>query len=712
MAAGKFLIAPFQTGLEKDVRPWLLPEDAFEELRNMYVYRGRIRKRFGSQLLSDNDAEVDPSLAQLTSRARVSLGTTDGNGDLAGTVPGSIFKVGQMFSCGDEIFSVYQTGTPGAMLATGSATTHTYNTTNGAYDIQGSNATTEVFFYPAEPIMGITQYEAAAINDEPTFIFDTQFSYQFSGGGWARLGTAVWTGADDDFFWATTWRGTTASSNILFVSNFVTADGIQYWNGATWATLNPTFNAAGDTIETARIILPFKDRLVLLNVIENITAVDTTFGNRCRFSQNGSPLDASGWLEDTPGRGGFLDAPTQEQIITAEFLKDRLIVFFERSTWELVYTGNEVLPFRWQQINTELGAESTFSVVPFDKVIVGVGNVGIHACNGANVERIDDKIPDEVFEIHNENEGVKRVAGIRDYFVETVYWTFPSDDEDGTYPTRVLVYNYRTGAWAINDDSITAFGYFQNQNDKTWQNSIEEWQESDFPWSSALLQSQFRQVIAGNQQGFTFLIDPSNTRNSPALSIVDIDTGASELTIIDHNLKEGDYVAVENLSGTTADKTIYQIASVTSTTVVLEDATLTGTYTGGGTLARVSVPNIVSKQYNFYLKEGRDCEVTNIDFYLDKTVNGEFSLDYFASSSNSSLGTTMVETRPYDINFAPLEQSQEQIWHRAYVDCEGNNFQIQMYFSDDQMTDEDIAWSDFVIHAIMFHSSPTRFRLS
>ena len=115
----------------------------------------------------------------------------------------------------------------------------------------------------------------------------------------------------------------------------------------------------------------------------------------------GSPLDSSAWRQDLAGSGNALDASTTEAIITVEFVKDRLIVFFERSTWELVYTGNQAYPFNWQQINTELGAESTFSIVPFDKICIGVGNVGIHACNGANVERIDEKIPDTVFDIHN-----------------------------------------------------------------------------------------------------------------------------------------------------------------------------------------------------------------------------------------------------------------------------------------------------------------------
>ena len=172
----------------------------------------------------------------------------------------------------------------------------------------------------------------------------------------------------------------------------------------------------------------------------------------------------------------------------------------------------------------------------------------------------------------------------------------------------------------------------------------------------------------------------------------------------------GPFQAVENLQGTTANTTIYQIASVTTTTIVLQGAILTGTYTGGGTVARVSNPTILSKQYNFFVEQGRNVEVTNTDFYLNKTVSGEFSIDYLASSSNAVLGTVIVETRPYGIEFAPLEQSQERIWHRAYLDSEGDNFQIRTYFSFDQMTDTSIAWSDLTIHAIMFTARPTRSR--
>jgi len=228
----------------------------------------------------------------------------------------------------------------------------------------------------------------------------------------------------------------------------------------------------------------------LLNTVEKVAGVNKTFVNRCRYSSVFSPLDANSWRQDIPGNGNALDAPTQEAIVTAQFLRDRLIVYFERSTWELVDTGNKVSPFVWQKINTELGAESTFSQIPFDKVVLGVGDVGIHACNGSGVERIDGKIPQLVFRIHNEDNGPRRVGGIRDYNTEMVYWTYPDGNADSTspYPNKVLTYNYKNDSWSINDDSFTAFGYYQlgsNTPNIKWEDASTSWAENGSLWNDS-----------------------------------------------------------------------------------------------------------------------------------------------------------------------------------------------------------------------------------
>ncbi len=714
MPTDRFLIAPYDSnsGLQTDVRPWIIPDEAFSRLDNAYVFRGRVRKRFGGTLLNGS---VDASVAQLYSRLRINIDTTDGAGNAAGNVPGAIFKIGQLFSVGNEIFTVFQNG---AMLSTGSGT-GTYNTATGAYTITGADPLTAVFFYPAEPVMGFITYETAPINDEPVYAFDTQFAYFFDNVtmGWDRLGTAIWTGGDANFFWGSTWRGVENFDKILYVTNFNIPDGIQYWDGTTWATLNPVIDNAGNTLLTARIIVPFKDRLLALNTIEDFNlATIESFPNRCRYSQNGSPLAVNAWNQDIPGGGSFIEAPTSEAIITVEFIKDRLIVFFERSTWELVYTGNQILPFVWQQINTELGAESTFSIVPFDKVALGVGNVGIHACNGSNVERIDDKIPNSVFEVTNDNFGVERVYGIRDYFTELVYWTFPSA-LNATFPRRVLVYNYKTGTWSFNDDSITAFGYFQNPISATWQSSSQTWEQGIESWSSGPLIAKFRQIIAGNQEGFTFLVDSDEPRNAPALQITNITfpAGVITLSVIDHNLISDDYIIIENAQGSgdipDLNGNIYQIEVIDDDTfTIIDPAVTTGTYTGGGTVARVSQINIFTKQYNFYVKQNRNVNVNKVDFQIDSTTNGQITVDFYPSAGNLPVDTKVLDMFPYGALY-PYESQQTRLWHPIYPSSEGEFVQLNIYLSDSQMRDPLIAFSDFEMHAISFYTNPTSSRM-
>jgi len=715
------------TGLETDLKPWIIPDDAFAQLNNSYVFRGRVRKRFGSYLMNGS---VNDAVAQQHSRLRINIGVTPGPINIPGTA--TQLQIGQMFSVGDDMFTIWQLGAGVTTLSTNPLIVAVIDSTVNPNTVTfvGAVPATAVYYYPANPVMGLITYDIQNINDEPTYAFDTQFAYEFVLGGWERLGTAIWTGNDSQLFWGYTYRGVNAYDRLLFVTNFNAPDLIKYWDGAVWTDLHPVLNTAGDTLETCRIIVGFKNRLLALNTVEKIGGINRSFVNRCRYSVNGDPTNnATSWNASIPGQGSFIDnQATEESIITVEFLKDRLIVFYERSTWELVYTGNDELPFTWQQINTELGAESTFSVVPFDKVTLGIGNVGIHACNGSNVERIDDKIPTAVFEIANDNQGVFRVYGIRDYFVEMVYWTFPDPEIDTKFPNRVLVYNYKTGSWAFNDDSITAFGYFQNVTGLRWQDIPQTWQESIESWNSATLQSKFRQVIAGNQEGFTFIIDPDSPRNAPVLSITNItypESDVVEFTVINHNLQEQDFITLENLQGVSGPiHSIFQIAKLVTADPTnkfqIFTSEITGVYTGGGTIARVSRIDILTKQFNPYIDKDRNVYVAKVDFYVDKTEHGAITVDYFPSAttlsmidagvlSTSIMGTSMLETTPYALY--PLEQVQERLWHPVYLQTQGETIQLHLYINDEQMLDFDIMQSDFELHAMTLFCQPTTARL-
>jgi len=755
--ADRFFIAPYDTesGLQTNVKPWLIPDEAFSELNNAYVFRGRVRKRFGSRWLGDTS---------LVSRLRFQVGVVAG-GNISGNVrtiavdAGMPTGIGQAFSALDVVFTVYNpaAGDQQMLRTDNKPDTATYNLTTSDFNITnvgpGVPDGTIVYFYPNLPVMGLQTYEQNTVNDEFVVAFDTRYAYQYSG-GWERLstettpGAAVWTGDNSQFFWTTTWTGTNASDKVLYVTNFNENEPNYmrlYFGG--WDNFRPQIDATPNYLNSARILVPFKNRLVAFNTWEGPAAPlpGTNYPNRARYSAVGDPTASNAWRQDIAGQGNAIDAPTTEAVVTVEFVKDRLVVFFERSTWEFVYTGNQAYPFNWQQINTELGAESTFSIVPFDKVCIGVGNVGIHACNGANVERIDDKIPDTVFDIHNIDAGVERVYGIRDYYVEMVYWAFPGTDAtaDFPYPRRVLVYNYKTGTWAFNDDSITAFGYFQPTAGVTWDSTTVSWDDT-VSWDSGAVQAKFRQVIAGNQEGYTFICDADETTNAAVLQITNATQSVAPLytttlTIIQNNLREEDYIYIQGAvwsdDSDVLNGKIYQVVSQSMSdpdTVIIgpidpddPQDIFTGTYIGGGLVSRVSQIDIRTKEYNFYAKTGRNAYVSKVDFMVDKTDAGEIQVDFYVSTAvtpllqdaegnGTLLGTGTLDTFPYTFLNAeapiPFEETASRVWHPVYFQADGEVIQLQLILNDDQMRDPAIREAGFALHAMCIYAQPTSYR--
>jgi hypothetical protein len=786
MPFDRFLVGPINSGLQRDLKPFLIPDDAFTELQNCYVFRGRVRKRFGSIWMGEGN--------QSLTRLRVQIGTADGAGNLAFTnLPGNVLNEGSMFSAAGIFFNVIN-----VPIVVGNADTLSTDQGPGGpavgtvrlnsvapnvyqFRIAGGQAAiagAPVYWYPALPVMGITQYETGSINNHPTYAFDQQFAYVYSA-GWARSGTAIWHGDNTKYFWATNWQSVSGTV-VLYVSNFnftlgagapaATDDPIWYMTPAnTWvamlgSSVNGIFFLPGNGgvreqtpfVQTALIILPFKDRLVLLSTVENNNSATTGNGTataypqRCRYSFNGSPLARNAWYEqnnvDSTGSaaagGGFIDAATDEQIISAGFIKDRLIVYFERSTWELAYTGNEVLPFVWQKLNNELGSQGTFSLVPFDKELLVTGNTGIHSCNGSNVSRIDQKIPDEIFnDFKTSDNATLRISGIRDYFTELVYWVFEDTSltDDQNWANQILVYNYKTGSWALFDDCYTTFGYFEQTQDMTWASSFPlTWAEATFAWNDNIAQANKRQILAGTPEGFVVIVAPDVARNAPAMQITNITydgTGILILTIIDHNftanptnLDETDYILTENIIADDPTEAfmngtifpVYTVLDKDNITINTEGALLAGMYLGGGTGTRVSNVQLETKWINPYFSKDRSVYLYKVDFAVTRTSGGAITVDYYPSSSSLSmleqadatgclLGTGVLETSPYALYL--LETVQDILWHPVYFQTVGESIQLAMYFTAEQMVQPAISLSDFQLHSFILYTSPTSQRL-
>jgi len=590
--------------------------------------------------------------------------------------------------------------------------------------------------------------------------FDTKFSYLFSDPSNSYIDSSnykgtttvvTWTGDDADFFWSYNYancmwstnfvKGFQSTPNATIVGN---GDGIRWFDQdkSGWINYLPSINAAHNVfLGGALMLITYKGRLMALNTWEGGSySTLQNFPQRARWCQIGSPFydtnkpsnftggasQINAWNSDTPGFGGFIDAPTSEQIISCQFLKDTLIVYFQNSTYQLAYTGNELLPFLWVKINTELGALSTFSEVPFDKIVLGVGSVGIHACDSVNVERIDQKIPDEVFAISGTNFGRERVYGIRDYYTQLVYWSLPYQgaDESGavddvrstlpppgvnlTYPNRILAYNYIDQSYSFFNDSFTAFGYYSRGSTVTWGNTTSQWQATFFSWVSPTSIPAFPYVIAGNQQGFVEIFDPELVTNDQSLFISAvniINPQMVSITSINHNLFSGMIIGISNNGSAYAYGEVEVIDSNTFNWVLTAPVIFPGTFTGNANIQVVPIFNVITKRFSPFIDEAMQNRISYIDLYVDRTAMGQFQVVVY-QDEDSTMPTNMltVSTFPettYTNSPDTIPYSNAKLWKRIYISQIAQEFQLQFTLNNAQLQNPNIAASNIVIHAII-----------
>lgn len=728
--ATPFLIANVRTGVERDMEPWLLPEDAFPNLEDSYLFRGRIQRRRGFTGLG---------------RLVTNIGSATGAA-FAGIIPGFPLTPSSVKLVVSGITFIDSPGIlpNGTLIGSPGTNSGTIDYTTGAITLTFNPAlvgANDVNVINALPVMGLLTREISTINEEQLVAFDTVKANIFSTAGQAftdisfyktTLTAFSWTATDADFFWSDNYlnafwvtNGTRGFQNTPTATTG-TGDGIRWYDGSGWVNFLPQVDNSANFLMGSRIIVNYRNRLVVLNTFEGTAyGAFTQFRQRARWSQNGTPYyvapvptgftggaQVDAWNSDIAGKGGFIDAPTQEEIISAQFYKDTLIVFFERSTWQLRYTGNELLPFIWERINVELGAESTFSIVPFDSGMVAVGNYGIVTCDSTGVKRIDQIIPDEVFNIHNKSDGVKRVYGIRDYTQQLIYWTFPDADLKPKFPNKVLVYNYLDGSYAFFNDSFTCFGQYQPFNDTTWADLNRQWQATPTPWDSGQFQSDYPLIVAGNQQGYVFSeINRGPIENAFSLDIIGVtQANPGVITSVNHNLSEGTIIKIDNVIGMTQLNTnIYRVSKpITTNTFIIQtldvngnfidvDTTAFTAYTTGGNIKIRNNFLIETKRFNPYLKDGDQLRLQTVDFFVETNNDLAFTCTVFLDENdNTSVEADAVQ---------PISNFSGKVWIRTFFSVIGQFAQLQLSFDDEQMFDPTMSEADVTVHAMMLWMS-------
>jgi Ubiquitin-activating enzyme E1 FCCH domain len=522
----------------------------------------------------------------------------------------------------------------------------------------GTAATASFNYYPSLPVMGIIKRDVSTFGIDSTVFFDTKYAYQYVNGFIELAPGTTWTGTNTDFFWAANYQGATPDLRYFFTTNnnidilAEIYDPIRYYNNSTWTNLQPLLTMT-ITLWQSLILIPYYGRLLALNTWEGPTDSGyngaTNFFSRCRFSQIGDPTDqTNGWRSDIFGRGGFIDAPTNEAIVSAAFFRNTLIVFFEYSTWQLRYIGEYGLPFIFERISSDFGSVSTYSTIVFDQGVIAISDRGIIQAAANGITRLDDQIPEQVFSFEIQNSAPNFVHGIRDFEKELAYWNYVDTSNDSTnqsYPNTVLVFNYRNNTWAKFRDTITCFGTAQFKFGITWDSLTTFW-ESNVSWDNVDDQQYVDYVTAGTQQGFINIYQNPDAEtpqavttlyaNTMAITAVNFGANPTILIIPNHNLANGEIIYIQNTIWMGTDpglnNVIYCVMVVDANTITLAtwdfvsqnytavNIISSSVYLGGGRITLFPKMNIQGKDFNPFQGEGMQFKLSYIDFQMDANI--------------------------------------------------------------------------------------------
>lgn len=718
------LIAPYagDTGLSEYYRPWLIGDAAFAVLEDAYVYRGKVRKREGDTELAvlassatiNNITNANPAVVTV-----VAIGDIQ-NGDII-----TIYDVTGMTEVNENTYLV-------ANVVANSFDLHNLDGTNvnslafGAYAGAGT-----IHF----PVNGLANRLIRGTVDEELIAFDRYRAYRFNTATGAfndisfyqtTSANIRWTGSNSQYFW------TLGFADGFWVSNNV--DPIRFYNGtaaAGWNNQRFTINAAADLVTRARLLFSYYGRMVILDTTE----AGSNYYQRARWSQIGTPYvpatgadpavvtpaaiwatDVTAWRQDQAGKGGYIDADTSERIISASIVNNTLIVFFQFSTWRLRYTGDQILPFIWERINSNYGSESQFGTITFDTAAFAVSRRGFIGSDTNNVKRIDEKIPDRSFQIETgtATEGMQLVSATRDYYRKIFYWAIPSADTNQTTNNRIISYNTEEDAWSILNQSYRVFGQYKQYEDRTWamftETARDEWEnQTENYWQNPFLQDNAPSIVAGHLNGFVYFAfqDLSDGTDHGTNFNFDIQTKRFNPYLQSGQSCRLQYV---DIYATSQQQQILQITAITQA-FPAQVTTLNphNLVTGSEIYFRdiEGMPEINNIKYTITVVGANTFTVDGLDTTLigPYTANtgevlnrAEITLEHYVDDN---------DTTPAIIRTVPISlQGQESRYTRVFVGNGGNFHQIRLKLSDAQLADNIKGRSGFELQGMVIWTRP------
>lgn len=716
----KFLIAPFKEGLDKELEPWLLQEDAFVEMQDAYVKRGVLQKREGFLGLATGNEGSKPECQSriVTAIANEAKGNTDGSGDATITLTNAPIREGDVsidVNGGGETISDNGDGTlTGDVAATG-----TVNYVTGSITISGSVITSAILvsynYYPERPVMGLFNY-ITSTNSRQLVALDTRTFNKYNATtnrfDEIALSGSSWTGTDADFFSFTNYvRGATSPSvweRAVILTNGVNVP--QIYDGSTvdditsatgWA--QPPAAIGGD-LKSAKLVFYYGNRLVFLNTKQDAASVN--YPQRALYSA--SVISGSAYSFAAIG-AGVIDATTDDEIMGAAFLSNALVVFFRNSLWSLKITEDADIPFRWERLDSDsiMNCEAPFSVLNYYNEVNAAGILGLYGTDGNSVGRIDNKLPffsrDEI-----SSENFKYCYAGFSTEGRQRYLTYPKTAKDQadvtdsfSTATEILVNNVEENTWSTYTIPMHVLGFYRRSFAKAWDDFTDPWDKYGEPWDSYAGQQNTFLTCGGNVTGFVFEIDEGGNDFQVKISgITQANPGV--VSTETHTFKTGDIVKISDVSGMTeVNDEYFTIKSVNSgkTNITLDGSTTNNTaYTSGGLVEKAIPFDVKTKPLNPWIKEDSKAHLHWVDFRVSVSGTTTCNIQFFTEERIDPYIVSDQSSETIELNFSD-STGREAKWYRVYVNSTAFSHQIRLFQEKVDDTPK--------IHAMRLSMSPT-----
>jgi hypothetical protein len=545
--------------------------------------------------------------------------------------------------------------------------------------------------------------------------------------------------------------------------------GLPTGTGLGWVNFAPPLTAATVSIDNsptqkwyligALLIVPFKDRLLFFNpTIGTSSGLTLALQDVVIWSWNGTPYyttpvpvnqsaDVRASYVDQTGLGGYLPAGIAEPIITVSKNEDVLLVGFGGGRGQktrLVYSSNDLQPFLFYSINSELPSTSTFSAVTLDKGGIDIGTYGISMTDQQSSQRIDLDIPDSVFQISNINNGPQRVNSVRDFQKEWIYFTYSPNNSLWKYPTQSFLFNYRDNTWAILYENFTSQGTFRYISGETWATlPYNNWDQWTDPWNSGIASAQFPNIVGGTPQGYV-LVKGEGTGEAPSCTIYAIASSnagtATQITSYNHcvtannpNTYDGDFIYITGVIGllnstiTAISQATQAVITSTNTFSVGNLVTISGvvgmTQLNGNTYEVVAVSgtsitiNVNSTTFNAYISGGivtsafngqigKVIGVIDKDNFIIDFPAPTFTTTYLGLGVFAKLSQPLMQTKQFNPYWEQGRQVRLSTQKYLLDDSYDGQITVNINLSQDPNTTWNTAENDGVIYSQIMYTCP------